>query len=216
MRATIFWDVDTQHDFVMPEGRLYVQGAEALLPRLQALTGFARDKGIAILGSVDYHTNDDPEISEQPDFRDTFPPHCMAGTPGQQKVPATQPRNPLWIDSRPEDKDALKCRVRDHLARGGEVIFRKQHFDVFSNPNVPTVLDVVRPDRVVVYGVTLDVCDRYAIEGLLARKRFRVALVQDAACALRPEEAQPLLDAWAAGGVSILTTDQVIGGALGV
>ena len=143
MPVTAFWDVDTQHDFVMPEGKLYVQGAEALLPRLQALTGFARERGIPILGSVDHHSLDDPEISNQPDFRETYPPHCLVGTPGQEKVPATQPRNPLWIDSRPEDKEALKKRVKEHLARGGEVIFRKQRFDVFSNPNVDTVLDVV-------------------------------------------------------------------------
>ncbi len=216
MTATIFWDVDTQHDFIMPEGKLYVPGAEAILPKLQALTSFARERGIPILGSVDYHSLDDPEISGQPDFRATYPPHCLANTPGQEKVPATQPRNPLFIDCRPEDKEALKKRVREHLARGGEVIFRKQRFDVFSNPNVDTALDAVRADRVVVYGVTLDVCDRYAIEGLLERKRYRVALVQDAAQAIRPEEAPPLLESWAARGVCLLNTGQVIGGALGI
>jgi len=106
--------------------------------------------------------------------------------------------------------------VRKHLAGGSEVFLRKQRFDVFSNPNIQTVLDVVRPDRVVVYGVALDVCDRYAIEGLLERKRFRVALIQDATRAIRVEETQPLLDAWAARGVCLLTTEQVIGGALGI
>lgn len=216
MPVTAFWDVDTQHDFLMPDGKLYVQGAEGLLPNLQALTGFARERGIPILGSVDYHTLEDAEISEHPDFRETYPPHCLVGTPGQEKVPATQPRDPLWIDSRPEDKEALKRRVKEHLARGGEVIFRKQRFDVFSNPNVDTVLDAVRPDRVVVYGVALDVCDRYAIEGLLERKRFRVALVQDAARPIRPQEAPPLLESWAARAVCLLTTDQIIGGALGI
>jgi nicotinamidase/pyrazinamidase len=216
MPATIFWDVDTQHDFIMPEGKLYVQGAEALLPRLQALTSFARGRGIPILGSVDYHSLEDAEISSRPDYRETYPPHCLAGSPGQEKVPATEPLAPLWIDSRPEDKEALKKRVKEHLAKGGEVIFRKQRFDVFSNPNVDTVLDIVRPDRVLVYGVALDVCDRYAIEGLLERKRFRVALVQDAAQAIHPQEAPPLLESWAARGVCLLTTDQVIGGALGI
>ena len=216
MRSTIFWDVDTQHDFVMPEGKLYIQGAETILPQLQALTAYARERGIAILGSVDFHGPKDREISSSPDYRDTYPPHCLAGTDGQEKVPATRPLNPLWIDSLPGKKTVLKAQVCEHLERGGEVFFRKQRFDVFSNPNVDTVLDAVRPDRVVIFGVALDVCDRYAVEGFLDRKRYRVALVQDATRAIRPEEAAPLLESWAGRGVCILTTEQITGGALGV
>ena len=216
MRGTIFWDVDTQLDFIMPDGRLYIQGAETILPKLSALTGFARDKGVPLLGSVDYHSVKDAEISDRPDLRDTFPPHCLAGTPGQDKVEATRPRDPLWIDSSPEDKEALKQKVRRHLDRGGEVLFRKQRFDVFSNPNVDTVLEAVRPDRIVVYGVALDVCDRYAVEGLLDRRRYRVALVRDATRAIHPEEGESLVHDWAARGVCLLTTDQVIGGVLGI
>ena len=95
-------------------------------------------------------------------------------------------------------------------------MFRKQRFDVFSNPNVDTVLEAVRPDRIVVYGVALDVCDRYAIEGLLDRRRYRVALVQDATRAIRPEEGERLVQDWVSRGVCLLTTDEVIGGVLGI
>ncbi len=216
MTRTVFWDVDTQHDFIMPDGNLYIKGAETILPNLVALTGFAREKRLPLLGSVDYHAANDSEISDQPDFRETFPPHCLAGTPGQEKVEATRPKDPLFIDSRPEDKVALKQRVKQHLDRGGEVIFRKQRFDVFSNPNVDTVLEAVRPDRIVVYGVALDVCDRYAIEGLLDRKRYRVALVQDATRAIRPDEGERLVADWASRGVCMMTTGQIIGGVLGI
>ncbi|PYT37672.1 MAG: hypothetical protein DMF52_01855 [Acidobacteria bacterium] len=216
MRATIFWDVDTQHDFIMPDGRLYIKGAETILPMLSALTGFAREKGVPLLGSVDYHTVKDTEISDSPDFRETFPPHCLVGTAGQEKVEATRPKDPLFIDSLPEDKEALKQKVRHHLDRGGEVLFRKQRFDVFSNPNVDTVLEAVRPDRIVVYGVALDVCDRYAVDGLLDRRRYRVALVQDATRAIDPGEGERLVQDWAARGVCLVTTDQIIGGVLGI
>jgi nicotinamidase/pyrazinamidase len=216
MRGTVFWDADTQRDFMLPDGRLYVHGAEAILPSLSALTDFAREKCVPLLGSVDYHSSQDGEISGRPDFRDTFPEHCLAGTDGQEKVEATRSIDPLFVDSRPEDKEALKQSVRLHLDRGGEVVFRKQRFDVFSNPNVDTVLQAVRPDRIVIYGVALDLCDRYAVEGLLERRRYRVALVQDATRAIHPGEGERLVQDWTSRGVCLLTTDQVIGGALGI
>ena len=79
-----------------------------------------------------------------------------------------------------------------------------------------TVLEAVRPDRIVVYGVALDVCDRYAVDGLLDRRRYRVALVQDATRAIDPGEGERLVQDWAARGVCLVTTDQIIGGVLGI
>jgi nicotinamidase/pyrazinamidase len=52
MAETIFWDVDTQVDFMLPDGKLYVPGAEQIISRLEALTLYARDHLIPILGSV--------------------------------------------------------------------------------------------------------------------------------------------------------------------
>ena len=37
-RPVIFWDVDTQHDFMDPDGKLYVKGAELIMPKLAQLT----------------------------------------------------------------------------------------------------------------------------------------------------------------------------------
>ena len=74
MPGTIFWDVDTQYDFIMPDGKLYVTASEKRLPNLKKLTDYARQRGIPIYGSVDNHQIDDPEISDTPDFQETFPP----------------------------------------------------------------------------------------------------------------------------------------------
>ena len=89
MAGTIFWDVDTQYDFIMPDGKLYIQGAEEILPNLSLLTSFARRNNIQVLGSIDYHTLYDPEISSDPDFQTTFPPHCLRDkrSPGKALCP---------------------------------------------------------------------------------------------------------------------------------
>ncbi len=209
MSGTIFWDVDTQYDFIMPDGKLYITDAENILPNLERLTACARQQGIPIFGSVDFHNPDDPEISDDPDFQDTFPPHCLKGTPGQEKVPETRPENPLWIDSDSEDADVLNHRMRNHA---GEVIFRKQRFDVFTNPNVDPVLNAVRPGRIVLYGVALDVCNAHAVNGFLERNTAPIRLVTDATQAIVPQRGEELVNRWKTRGVEVVTTDEIVGG----
>lgn len=204
---TIFWDVDTQYDFMMPDGKLYVPDAEKIIPNLKQLTRYAREKHIPIFGSVDYHNPNDPEISDNPDFRETFPPHCLKGDPGQEKIEATRPENPLWIDSDPIPEEDLRNMLSSHR---GEIIFRKQRFDVFSNPNVIPVLNIVQPERIVVYGVALDVCDKYAVEGFLKLGKYDIWLVEDATKPIYPEAAEKLLEEWSKKGVRIVKTADIV------
>jgi nicotinamidase/pyrazinamidase len=201
----IFWDVDTQYDFIMPDGKLYVTGAETILPNLKKLTDHALQQGIPVFGSVDNHQPNDPEISDNPDFQTTFPPHCLTDTPGQEKVPETRPHNPLWIDT--ETPDDLIDRANNH---NGEIIFRKQQFDVFTNPNVDPLLEAIKPDRIVVYGVALDVCNAYAINGFLKRNTAPIQLVLDATQAIIPERGEELVANWQTRGVQVITTQALI------
>ncbi|MCZ6632560.1 MAG: cysteine hydrolase family protein [bacterium] len=208
MPGTLFWDVDTQVDFIMPDGKLYITDAEKILPNLKRLTDHARAQNIPLFGSVDNHHPDDPEISDQPDFQDTFPPHCLSGTPGQGKVPETRPQNPLWIDPDLTHVETLIQSVQSHT---GEIIFRKQWFDVFTNPNVEPIMNALNPDRIVLYGVALDVCNAYAINGFLERKMAPIQLVLDATQAILPDRGQEYVEKWQKQGVEILSTDEVVG-----
>src|SRR4051794_18238727 len=79
---TVFIDVDTQNDFVLPAGALYVPGAEKVVPAVARLNHFAADRGHALISTVDAHSENDPE------FR-TWKPHCVVDTVGQQKPAAT-------------------------------------------------------------------------------------------------------------------------------
>ncbi|MCL5267703.1 MAG: cysteine hydrolase [Bacteroidetes bacterium] len=207
----IFWDVDTQYDFMMPDGKLYVPGAESLIPNLTRLTAFARSNGIRICGSVDYHVMGDTEISNDPDFHETFPPHCLQGTAGQEKIGATKPKNPLWIDGNRYDPGLLKRLLENHR---GEIILRKQKFDVFSNPNISDVLDFLRPTEIVIYGVALDVCDAHAIEGFLRLNKYNLYLVTDAVRAIYEDKGRELIESWTQRGVKLISTSVVERGTL--
>jgi nicotinamidase/pyrazinamidase len=212
MARVIFWDVDTQYDFMKADGKLYVPDAEQIIPNLKQLTDFAHGHGLRIVASADDHVREHAEISDTPDWKTTFPPHCLRGSPGQKKIPETALRDPLVIEPDPQDAKALAERVRAHR---GDILFHKHRFDVFSNANVLPVLDVLDPHDVVLYGVALDVCDKYAIEGLLEhRPHVRLFAVVDAMKPIDRDVAEHLLREWGDEGVRLVKTSEIVVGGL--
>jgi len=208
MGGTIFWDVDTQVDFMHADGRLYVPDAESIIPNLARLTDYAHTHGIRIIASADDHVPGHRELSDHPDFGETFPPHCMRGTPGQRKIPETALRDPLVIEPEPQDAGALGAKVAAH---GGDLLFHKHWFDVFTNANVDPVVSALHPRTVVLYGVATDVCNKYALEGLMARHpEVRLFAVTDAMKAIDPDAQEHLLKQWGEEGVRMLTTDEIV------
>ena len=132
----------------------------------------------------------------------------MRGTPGQEKIPETTLRHPLRIEPEPQDAAAIGARARGH---DGDILFLKHWFDVFTNANVLPVLNALAPARIVLYGVALDVCDRYAVEGLLThRPDIRLALVTDAVRAIHDDQSAALLRDWEQRGVQLVTSAQVL------
>jgi len=212
MARVIFWDVDTQYDFMRADGKLYVPDAEQLIPNLKRLTEYAHANGIRIVASADDHVPGHRELSAAPDWTSTFPLHCMRGTSGQKKIPETALRDALVIEPERQDPTVLTAKVRGHR---GDILFHKHWFDVFTNPNAEPVIDALAPEDIVLYGVALDVCDRYAIEGLLSRRpNIRLHAVTDAMKPIHQEAAERLLRDWASRGVRLVRTDDVVRGNL--
>jgi nicotinamidase/pyrazinamidase len=99
---TVFFDIDTQIDFVYPAGSLYVPGAEHILPVVGELNRHAP----LLISTMDAHAEDDPEFK-------IYPPHCVVGTTGQHKPAIT-----LLNDARQFiiEKQQLDCFTSPRLA----------------------------------------------------------------------------------------------------
>jgi nicotinamidase/pyrazinamidase len=210
MARLVFWDVDTLYDFMRSDGKLYVPGSEEIIPALEALTAFAHTRRIPIVASADNHEATDDEISDAPDWKTTFPPHCMRGTAGQRKIAETALANPLVLEPEPEDAVILRRLIRAHR---GDFLLHKGTLDVFSNANLPVLLEALAPEAIVIYGVATDFCDRYTVEGLLDRHpAAELFLVTDAIRAIYPDEGARLLAEWEARGVQLVTSADALSG----
>jgi nicotinamidase/pyrazinamidase len=201
----ILWDVDTQVDFMLPDGKLYVPEAEETIPAMKRLVEAAREAGVVHVASADDHELTDPEITDDPDFRNTYPPHCLRGTRGAQKIPETEQEDPLPLALLPFPPGLIPGLI------GGrrEILLLKKNFNVFTNPNTEPVLDALDPEEIIVFGVATDVCDDAAIRGFLLRGR-KVRFVEDAARGLDVERVQQCIAAWRERGVQFTTADAVV------
>lgn len=189
----LFWDVDTQKDFLVPAGRLYVSGAEKIIPNLRELTLWAGAHQVPLISSACAHRPGDPELQ-------TYGEHCMAGTPGQQKVPETLLSSGFTVPNRPIELP--------HVKSFQQIIIEKRHFDVFTNPNTDEVVQQFGSRLLILlYGVTTDICVAHAANALLERGH-RVELVADAIAALDEKAGAAFLESFLnRGGIVVNTRD---------
>jgi nicotinamidase/pyrazinamidase len=190
---TVFFDVDTQLDFLYPAGALYVPGAESIVPQVAALNRYAAEHGIPVVSTMDAHTEDDPEFRE-------WPPHCVAGTAGQQKPAATLLERRTTIRSTREDFD---------LKDAQQILLEKQSVDCFTNANLPPLLDQLNVKSSVVYGVVTEICVKNAALGLL-KAGLNVTLVTDAVRSLHDEKCAQFYKEFAAAGGKLITAQQLV------
>ena len=193
----VFWEVDTQKDFMLPGGNLYVPGAERLLPNIKRLTDAARQDRVFLVSHGCYHVKNDPEFS-------TFPPHCVKGTPGAGFVPEALTGKVATVPNQP----AAKLPV--DLSQYQQILLEKQTLDIFASLHADELLKRFDPrTEFVVFGVVTEFCVNFAARGLLERGR-RVAVVQDAIETLNPKDGQQTISELKAGGARFVSTDQAL------
>jgi nicotinamidase/pyrazinamidase len=204
-RNTVFWEVDVQADFMRPQGKLYVPGAEKLLPNLDRLVEAARQRRVFLISSADAHNPDDPELRE-------WPPHCLKGTPGADLLADACAPNRLVI---PNEKG---IGLPSDLSSYQQVTLLKNTLDVFDNPNTDVLLARLNPGgspafdpdpEFAVFGVVTEYCVRCTAEGLLRRNR-RVAIITDAIQSLDPQKGQSILKNLQSCGARFIATDRAL------
>jgi nicotinamidase/pyrazinamidase len=202
----VFLDVDTQKDFILPDGYLSIKGAESITPNLAKLSKYSAEKLVFWIATMDSHILEDPEISSTPDFKTTFPPHCMRNSAGVESIPETLHKNPLILDMQNQPLDKTWSYLESNY---DSIVLKKNNIDMFSNKNFDRLLSLIKPKVFVVFGVATDFCVKLAVKGLLIRN-FKVVLVKDAVYAIDQNVERRLLDEFEFQGVKLMTTDQVI------
>jgi nicotinamidase/pyrazinamidase len=189
----VFLDVDTQRDFMDPGGALFIKESIEIQSKLARLTRFAIGHQIRILATACSHRPDDPELSH-------FPPHCMAATPGQARIPATACNNSVVLPV----GMGLPGDLPPHLT------LEKNELDLFSRTDADLLIGRYNAGGplFVVYGVATDYCVKKAVEGLLRRK-CRTAIVVDAIRAIDPTAEPEILTNFARRG-ALLTVTRVV------
>lgn len=136
MKEAIFFDVDTQFDFMHKENRLYIPDAGKIIPNLKKITEFAKINNISVAASIDNHSSK-----------------------GHKKIPETDFEDFVVIPNK-----VLSLRKIAQLKKNDRLLIEKQQHNVFSNPNLKPILGNAK--KAYVYGVATEYCVKEAVLGL--------------------------------------------------
>ena len=176
--------VDVQKDFC-EGGSLAVTGGAAVASLVSGL--LEQDHGYAhVLATRDHHVDPGDHFSAAPDFVDSWPPHCVVGTPG--------------------------CEFHEELTfRGFDAVFDKGAYAAAysgfegrsaDGETLAGWLTEHGVDRVEIVGIATDYCVRAtALDA--AQTGFATAVRLDLTAAVAPERMGDTLAALAAAGVQV-------------
>ena len=197
-KRIVFLDIDTQVDFMVKEGALYVKDSEKIIGNLEKLARLAKEREILIISSVDTHRRGDPEFK-------VFGPHCLKGTKGHKKLKETLLDNSKVISYK---KVYSPAELKKMGSKYGQIILEKKTLNLFSNPNALPLLEAIFPDEIYLYGVVTELCVKEAVEGLI-KKGFSPFVVEDAIKEISAKEKKRLFSLWKKEGVGFVRTETI-------
>lgn len=193
---TLLIDLNSQRDFLHPNGAYRVQHFPEVTERLYHLMVWIRQSGARIISSLDAH-----RPAEAPRNR---PRHCVDGEIGQRKLPFTLMPSRILVEA--DNSFALPYGI---LQRYQQVIFRKRTLDMFANPKADRLLTETDAAQFWVFGVATDRSVKSLVLGLLARHRS-VGVITDACGHWNDHAADMAFRQMRAKSAELVTVEQFI------
>lgn len=183
--------VDVQKDFC-EGGSLAVAGGAEVASAIEAL--LEGDHGYdVVVATRDHHIDPGSHFSSQPDFVDSWPPHCVAGTPGAEFHPN------------------LAFRDFDGIFDKGEYRAAYSGFEGVDHSQADVGLAEFLRSRDVsdvdVVGIATDHCVRATAMDAL-HEGFDVSVLVDLTAAVTPKNVPALLDYWSEAGIWVANASE--------
>ena len=181
--------IDVQNDFV-EGGSLPVTGGKQVAALVSRHIRHFKGEYQFVAATRDYHEDPADHFSDHPDFVNTWPPHCVIGTPGAAFC------------------GPISNLIREKLIQA--VVSKGQHSAAYSgfeglDPRGHPLLDVLkeaRVDHIDICGLATDYCVRAT--ALDARKHdFQVRVLVNLCAAVNPETGQKALEEMKAAGCQV-------------
>lgn len=162
----VLLDVNTQRDFLQPGMACPVPLQDDLVRQVRCVIAWAKRNQVPVISTVDSHRHGEVRNKK-------IPPHCIDGTPGQQKMPFTLFGSYVKV----EGDNTLAVPI-DLFTRHQQVIFRKRTSDLFLNPKADRFITHLPVAEYVLMGLSLEGSIKAITLGLLARGK-QVSVVLD-------------------------------------
>ncbi len=182
--------IDVQNDFT-EGGALGVDGGAAVAAGVtELLADHQYDLIVASRDWHDSHNDNGGHFHPEPDFVDSWPEHCVAGSPGAEYHPN--------LDT---------TRIDVHVRKGqGKPAYSLFEGVTDEGQTVTELLDERGVTDIDVVGIATDYCVRAsALDAVAAGRRVRV--LTDLVAGVAPESSAAALAQLAEAGVTLVTTE---------
>lgn len=178
-------------------GELEVPDGDKIIEPVNELMRLWGNNGLAIFTTQDWHPKKTGHFSKDPNFRTTWPEHCVANTPGAQlhpdfNIPSYAKKFVKGTENHIEGEyDTSYSGVNGYELDGGQTL--------------PEWLREIEADEVYLAGLATDYCVKETALGIKEKLGIEVYVISDAVKAVAPETNVSAIEELEAAGVKLVT-----------